>query len=162
MGLWTFTLAILLPVFSISSLSAPVKKKILIVDDNQLQRELLTVYLKKKHEIIAVRTHKEALQSLQARAFDMLILDYDYKYEKQNGFQFAEGLLPLYPNILILIRTSKKMEDVSEIKGLTNDQIFQKYRVLGLFPDRENQMGLFMERFERIEKLNVHRKNAGK
>jgi DNA-binding response OmpR family regulator len=57
------------------------KKKILLVEDNEKQSELISKYLKKKnYSVISVFDGLEAMNQIKKKSFDFIIMDYIIPY----------------------------------------------------------------------------------
>jgi DNA-binding NtrC family response regulator len=87
--------------------SAPHVKQILICDDDPLFRKTLTLLLRDYGAITAVQDSDEALALLQARTFDLLILDVQMRTAEE-GVLALPKFRALDPNLTILMLSGRK------------------------------------------------------
>lgn len=81
------------------------KKRILLVDDDDLNREILNSYLNLilDCQTVAVANGYTALIQLQQQAFDLLLTD--YHMPGMNGLILAEAARQIIPDIPIVLMT---------------------------------------------------------
>jgi DNA-binding NtrC family response regulator len=81
------------------------KARILIAEDEQTQRDLLSGFLQKEgFWVSAVPNGKEVLRSLDQDFFDLILLD--YKMPELDGFQTLQEIRRLYPDIPVVMMTA--------------------------------------------------------
>lgn len=91
------------------------KKKILVVDDEQTMRTLLELFLGTKHEVTAVSNAKEALNWLDENLPNLIISD--IQMPEMDGFQFLENVrLRGYTKHTPIIMLSGKSESKERVK----------------------------------------------
>ncbi len=88
--------------------------KILIVDDEKSQREMLGGYLKKRgHAIHAVQHGQEALEILRQQAIDLVLTD--MRMPELDGAELLKQIKALNPNIDVIMMTAYgSIEDATE------------------------------------------------
>ena len=80
------------------------KKHILVVDDEEQIRELLSIYLKKQgYEVSAAATTAETLRVVGERAVDLVVLDIGLADE--DGLRLLAALKAHYPRIKVVMLT---------------------------------------------------------
>lgn len=91
--------------------------KILVADDNEDMRKILTLYLKKEGwQVSTAKDGQDALRLCQEQAFDLAVLDWMMPY--YDGIYVCRELRTWYPEAKIIILTAKDTND-NEITGLT-------------------------------------------
>jgi DNA-binding NtrC family response regulator len=81
------------------------KASILIVDDEEIQRELLGGYLKKKgHEVRVASSGEEALGVIGSNTVDVVVTD--QKMPGMSGLLLAEKIRADHPNIAVIVLTA--------------------------------------------------------
>lgn len=96
------------------------KKKIMICDDNQLMLRNLKEMLSKRYEIIMAASGSQALNLLEKKTIDLILLDYEMPV--MNGRQVYEILrgTPEYKDIPVIfltgISTNEKVIEVLKLK----------------------------------------------
>lgn len=88
--------------------------RILVVDDDPIQREFASVYLASPHaEIFSAASAEQGIERLQAESFDLVIVDYEMP--GMNGVQFVRKVKadPKLAQIPIVMVTSH--EDIATI-----------------------------------------------
>ena len=81
------------------------RAKILIAEDEALQRELLEGFLKKEgYGAMAVANGREALQKLNEENFDVVLLD--YKMPEMDGFVTLKEIKKRYPELPVIMMTA--------------------------------------------------------
>ena len=81
------------------------KAKILIAEDEKIQRDLLEGFLKKEgFAVEAVADGREVLQKLQGNFFDIALLD--YKMPELDGLQTLREVRKLYPDLSVVMMTA--------------------------------------------------------
>jgi DNA-binding response OmpR family regulator len=80
------------------------RKKILVVDDEESLREMLNVILTLRgYDVTGVGTPEEAMEALIENKYDLIILD--IILGKSNGLDLIKPIRELHPNIPIIIFT---------------------------------------------------------
>lgn len=81
------------------------KARILIAEDEQTQRDLLSGFLQKEgFSVIAVSNGKEVLRSLDQNFIDLILLD--YKMPELDGFHTLQEVRRLYPDLPVVMMTA--------------------------------------------------------
>jgi DNA-binding NtrC family response regulator len=81
------------------------KARILIAEDEQTQRDLLSGFLQKEgFSVAAVPNGKEALRCLEQEFFDLILLD--YKMPELDGFHTLQEVRRLYPDLPVVMMTA--------------------------------------------------------
>jgi DNA-binding NtrC family response regulator len=79
--------------------------KILIAEDEQTQRDLLSGFLKKEgFSVVAVPNGKEVLRNLEHDFFDLVLLD--YKMPELDGIHALHEVRKLYPDVPVVMMTA--------------------------------------------------------
>jgi CheY-like chemotaxis protein len=104
----------------------PAKKKILVVDDEPLVCEAISMMLSfDGHEVTTAGTGKEALTKFAQNRFDLVTTD--YVMPEMNGVELARALKRLVPGQpVILITAHGEMLKTSEASLAGVDQIVGK------------------------------------
>ncbi|MCB0163935.1 MAG: response regulator [Anaerolineae bacterium] len=81
------------------------KKRILLVDDDHLYREILDSYLNLilDCQVVSVANGQAALSQLQQQSFDLLLTD--YHMPDMNGLILAEAARQIIPDIPVVLMT---------------------------------------------------------
>jgi CheY-like chemotaxis protein len=88
--------------------------RILVVDDDPIQREFSSVYLSSPHaEVMTAVSAEHAFQRLRNKTFDILLVDYEMP--GMNGVEFVEALRAddRYADLPVIMVTSH--EDIATI-----------------------------------------------
>lgn len=103
-------------------------KKILIVDDEEMIRELAKDYLQSKgYEVLLAEDGKKGLQEAQAKKPDLIILDVNLP--KMNGYQVLEKLKNNIETAgipVVMLTTSQSDEDGHQGTGPRPDKYLPK------------------------------------
>lgn len=94
------------------------RRKVLIVDDNQINREILNGILREYYEIVQAGNGKEALQILESgKEISVILLDIGMPV--MNGYEFLEAIqkVPDFISIPIIVTTASNSE-ADEIRSL--------------------------------------------
>ena len=79
--------------------------KILVVDDEEMMRSLLSKILKReKYQIITARDGLEALEVVHSEHIDIIISD--MKMPRMNGFELLKNVKEEFPQIGVIIMTA--------------------------------------------------------
>lgn len=111
-------------------MSAENRATILVVDDNEMNREVLARRLERQgHTIVSAEDGERALQQLQQRSFDLILLD--IMMPKMNGYQVLEHLKadPLLREVpVIVISALGELESVVKCIELgAEDYLFKPF-----------------------------------
>ncbi len=88
------------------------KKKTLLVDDDELIRDSLSIAFKKKGFLLqTAETAEEGLQALKREAFDIIISD--FKLPRMNGLEFLKLAAASHPNIHKILITAYGDENIA-------------------------------------------------
>jgi signal transduction histidine kinase len=86
------------------SVPAPSALRVLVVDDEPLVREVLSVYLSEdEHQITTAANGREALEKFRAAEFDLVLTD--RAMPEMNGDQFAREVKKLKPAMPVILLT---------------------------------------------------------
>ena len=124
--------------------------KILVVDDEQVQRELLAGHLRKKgHEVLVAASGAEALERIAAETVDIMITD--QKMPGMSGLELAAAVVRDHPNVTIIMVTAYgSIEDaVQAMKNGVEDYITK--------PVNLDELDILLERIS--EKRDLVREN---
>ena len=81
------------------------KAKILIAEDEKVQRDLLEGFLKREgFSVTAAANGSEALQRLEGDFFDIVLLD--YRMPQLDGVQTLRGIRRVYPDLPVVMMTA--------------------------------------------------------
>jgi putative two-component system response regulator len=146
------------------------KQQILIVDDQEMNRSLLSDMLEENYRILEATNGIDALEIMRAQSMDIACVLLDVRMPKMDGFEVlkhmkAERLLDLMP--VIIISNDDSMEAVENSYSLgANDYInrpFNNYIVqkrventIFLYRKTKNLMELVAEQVEEKEKSNAN------
>lgn len=126
------------------------KRKVLVVDDEQINRELLEAILGLNYEVYCASCGAEAMDILRENkeAFSLILLD--ILMPNMNGFAVIEACKAddVIRNIPIIVMTSEKSAEVRSIKMGADDFIAKPYRM----PE------VILARCERIIELNEEKR----
>lgn len=92
------------------------KINILVVDDSQSFREIITEYLNEQAEIeqvIAVKSGDEAISILKSFTPDIILMD--IVMPGLNGFEASEIIRRDYPSIPIIVLSGNEVTDADEM-----------------------------------------------
>ena len=82
--------------------------KILVVDDEpQIRRVLKTTLSAQGYEVFDARTGKDALESVRAGRFDLILLD--VRLPDANGWELAREIKRLHPKLPVIAQTAYAM-----------------------------------------------------
>lgn len=92
------------------------KNKILIVDDVEINRNLLTVMLEEKYEIITADNGKTALEILEREHDDIVLMLLDLVMPQMDGFQVLEKIRPKpwSRSLAVIIITSENTSTIEK------------------------------------------------
>ncbi|SHM49147.1 response regulator transcription factor [Gracilibacillus kekensis] len=89
---------------------------ILIVDDELQMRTMLKLYLRKDFKIVEAENGTKAVQTLQSRAIDIVLLD--IMMPELDGIEACKQMKTVKPNVPIILLTA--LNDTSQkVEGLT-------------------------------------------
>jgi putative two-component system response regulator len=146
------------------------KQQILIVDDQEMNRSLLSDMLEDNYSVLEATDGVEALEIMRAQSMDIACVLLDVRMPRMDGFEVlahmkTERLLDLMP--VIIISNDDSMEAVENSYALgANDYInrpFNNYIVqkrventIFLYRKTKNLMELVAEQVEEKEKSNAN------
>lgn len=141
------------------------RNKILIIDDIELNRTLLSEMLKEDFDILVAQEGKEALQVLDENHDDIALILLDLIMPQMDGFQVLEEIKkrPWSYHIAIMIissETTDKIETkcfdygVSDFIHRPFDERLVKRRVSNVFALYQYQAGLELKIKQQTKKLN--------
>ena len=131
--------------------------RILVVDDNELNRDLLTRRLERSgHEARAVDSGQEALEQVAARRFDLVLLD--IMMPDMDGFQVLEALRRDHSmaNLPVIMATARTASDdlVRAMDMGANDYVTKPLDMPVVLARIASQLSL-KEAREQVEQLNA-------
>ena len=94
----------------------PVKDKILIVDDSDLERELLSEVLRGAgviNEVLQARSGEDGIQVLGTRYKEISLILLDWQMPEMSGIEFMQAVVkvPAVANITIIMVTASGTEE---------------------------------------------------
>ncbi len=145
-----------------------IKKTILIVDDTELNRDVLSIIFASDYRTVCTSNGVEALEAIDKYRNDLVAVLLDYNMPEMNGFAFIEeakrrGLLEKVPVFLItagddadLARKAFEMGVMDFIKRPLSAYIVQKRveSIIELFETRRQLADLLSQHLGRIEKFS--------
>lgn len=157
------------------------KRRVLIVDDEFINRELLGNMLSDHYDVVYAENGMEALEILQGNNADFSLILLDLLMPVMDGFSFIEKIQEneILKRIPIIVMTSEKEAEVKSIKLGAADFITKPYdmpevilarceRIIHLSEDniiiksteKDHVTGLFTREyfFEYIKQIEAHRK----
>lgn len=126
------------------------KRKVLVVDDEQINRELLEAILGLNYEVYCASCGSEAMDILRENKEKFSLILLDILMPNMNGFAVIEACKAdkVIKNIPIIVMTSEKSAEVRSIKMGADDFIAKPYRM----PE------VILARCERIIELNEEKR----
>ena len=108
------------------------KKKILVVEDNMLNREMLKNILFPEYEILEAENGQEALSILQAQEGDISLILLDIVMPIMNGYAFlsrikADDACSLIP-VVVTTQSSSEEDEVEALAHGATDFVSKPYR----------------------------------
>ncbi|RHR25804.1 EAL domain-containing protein [Clostridium sp. AF19-22AC] len=137
------------------------KKKILIVEDNMLNREMLKYILSPDYEILEAGNGLEALSVLQTQEGEISLILLDIVMPVMNGYDFlsrikednASSLIP----VVVTTQSSREEDEVEALSHGATDFVSKPYRpeiirhrVAGLIRLRETAAMINQLRYDRL------------
>ncbi len=118
-------------------------KKILVVEDDDLLRRIITNQLSANYTIISAADGEEALQQTESQRPDIIVLD--LLLPKLDGFGFLEKLRnspdPVLAKTVVLV--------VSNLSDPKNIERASQYKVLEYYIKSDLQLGILLNRVNR-------------
>lgn len=139
--------------------------KVLVVDDEKNQREILKLIIEKEgYQVITSHSAEEALKIYKEQDFDAIITD--LKLPKMDGIKLMEEILKISPDISIIIITGHGSIDsaVSAIKRGAFDYItkpIEKGQLLSILKKATERSSLLKERKFLFSKLSSKKEFEG-
>ena len=83
------------------------KRTLLIIEDDEINREFLIEILKEKYQVLSADNGKEGLDILKKRGKDIAAILLDIQMPVMDGFEFLEyvGQNSVYSKILVVVTT---------------------------------------------------------
>lgn len=120
------------------------KRRVMVVDDEDINRQILGNILESEYEVICAGNGQEALSLLQGEYPDVSLILLDLLMPVMDGFEFLSALSSSLPQIPVIVMTSEKEAEVRSIKMGAADFITKPYHM----PE------VILARCERIIKLS--------
>ncbi|HNT35815.1 MAG TPA: response regulator, partial [bacterium] len=89
------------------------KPKILVVDDEPAFKELICMWLRKRYDVIGADNAKQAMQELQANAFDLVLSD--ITMPGVNGYELVTEMRGLFPKMKVALITAWSIEECLKV-----------------------------------------------
>ena len=107
------------------------KRRVLAVDDEKINRELLQAILSMNYDVTSVTNGKEAMEALYAAEEPYSLILLDLLMPQMSGFQVIEACKAdeKLRNIPIIVMTSEKSAEVRSIRMGASDFITKPYRM---------------------------------
>lgn len=108
------------------------KKQILIVEDNLLNREMLTEILKERYTIFKVENGEEALEILRQNKDGIALILLDIMMPVMDGYTFLERIkkdaeLSLIP-VVVMTQSGSEEDEMSALEHGATDFVPKPYR----------------------------------
>ena len=85
--------------------------KVLLIDDDEWIRDSLTLFFESEGcHLMALETAEEGIDALKRQAYDIIIAD--YRLPGMDGLEFFRQLEKSYPDIMKILITAYRSEDV--------------------------------------------------
>ena len=123
--------------FVMAPFSMAEDRKLLFVDEDDSQRELMNYFLLPHVEVKTVSTGEQALKELELAEFTGIIITYDLKKQSRNGVQLAKMIHSKYPRLSIILKSSRDHDDIPELKGLASEKIKEEFGIVRFYSERE-------------------------
>ena len=106
------------------------RKTVLIVEDNEINREILKTILFEKYIVLEASNGKEALEILEQASEYISLISLDIQMPVMDGFAFLEEFKkhPSYANIPIIVTTSDANEEEHALEAGASDFVHKPYR----------------------------------
>ena len=103
----------------IENANTDIKRKILIIEDNALMREMLASLLEDEYEVLTAEDGEVGLRVLERNYADLALILLDVQMPKCNGFQFLERIKDdvLMSRVPVIVTTASNQSDI-ELKCL--------------------------------------------
>lgn len=97
------------------------KRKILVVEDNQINRDVLISILSEEYETLEAANGREALSVLEEYGEDLSLILLDIMMPVMNGYEFLAHMKanPVYASIPVIVATQSD-KDADEINALSH------------------------------------------
>jgi DNA-binding NtrC family response regulator len=87
------------------TLTGPIRGRILVVDDEPRQREIIQLILEGEgFEVVEAATSRHALQALRAQSFDLVLTD--LKMPDMNGIALLQEMVQAQPGLCVILMTA--------------------------------------------------------
>lgn len=108
------------------------KRQILVVDDNLLNREMLTEILKEKYTVLQAENGKEALDILKQNKDSIALILLDVMMPIMDGYTFLniikeDAELALIP-VIVMTQSDSEDDEVSALEHGATDFVPKPYR----------------------------------
>ncbi len=106
-----------------------IRRRVLVVDDEKVNRELLGKILERDYELLFAEDGEEALSSIRENADSLSMVLLDLSMPKKDGFEVLSVIKqsPLLSRIPVIVLTSDKSAEVRSLKEGAADFITKPY-----------------------------------
>ena len=140
------------------------KKKVLVVEDNEINRTMLSEILSKEYDVLEAENGLEALSVLEAQAEDVSLILLDIVMPVMDGYEFLARIKaePAWSSIPVIVATQSEGEsdEVNALAHGATDFIAKPYkpqiilyRVASIISLRENAAILNLLQYDRLTGL---------
>lgn len=140
------------------------KKRILVVEDNQINRDILKEILAEKYEVLEAENGLRALNFLQEHKSDISLILLDVIMPVMDGFTFLDRIkedeeMSLIP-VIVMMQSSAEADEIAALEHGATDFVPKPYRpqiilhrVKSLISLRENAAMVNQFRYDPLTKL---------
>ena len=137
------------------------KKRILVVEDNAINREMLTAILDDEYEVLTAENGQEGLDLLQQHRNDIALILLDVMMPVMDGYTFLsrirqDGELSLIP-VIVTTQNDSETAEIAALEHGATDFVLKPYRaqiilhrVASLISLRENAAMINQIRYDRL------------
>ena len=92
------------------------KRKVLVIEDNEMNRELLSDILEDDYEVLEAENGAAGLECLQAHCRELSVVLLDLQMPVMNGLEFLQAVShdPLLSSVPVIVMTADTHEDTEE------------------------------------------------
>lgn len=90
----------------------PIKKQVMVCDDEEGVREALKLILEKDYDVIFAESGEVAIQKMKASPTDLVILD--IKMPRKDGLETLKRLKKINPSCKVIIATGYRSVDTAQ------------------------------------------------
>jgi len=140
------------------------KKTVLVIEDNKINRTMLSFFLKPDYEVLEAENGQDAMDLLRRRPEEISLIILDIAMPVMDGHEFLSSLRrdPAFTSLPVIVATESESEadEVNALARGANDFVSKPYRpqiilhrVRGLISLRENAAMANQFRFDRLTGL---------